>query len=369
MKKISSIILTILIGSLMYACNSTDHSELGDGIFAEFKTNKGTFVAKLYHEQTPLTVANFVSLAEGTNEMVTEEDKKGVPFYDGLVFHRVIKDFMIQGGDPKGNGSGGPGYRFPDEIVPELGHSGKGILSMANSGPSTNGSQFFITLKETPWLNGKHTVFGEIVEGQEVVDAIGLVEVVNDRPVNDVVMEKVTIIRNGNPKLKAFEKQLKDIEKEQEKAFAEKENKMKSNQKLFAKAFEDSEEMESGLKIHYVEKNDNEKPEYQTKVLINYAGYLTDGTLFDSNIYTVEKENNPGENINQNSGKYKPMELAIDPELGLIPGFKEAVLNLKYDEKVYILIPPHLAYGENGVPQVIPPNSELVFYVEMHKAE
>src|SRR5690625_2210967 len=201
MKKINLIILTLLLGSLMYACNSSDHSELGNGIFAEFQTNEGTFVAKLYHEQTPLTVANFVSLAEGTNEMITEEDKKGVPFYDGLIFHRVIKDFMIQGGDPQGNGSGGPGYRFPDEFVPELTHSGKGILSMANSGPNTNGSQFFITLKETPWLDGKHTVFGEIVEGQEVVDAIGLLETKNDRPVNEVVMEKVTIIRNGNPKL------------------------------------------------------------------------------------------------------------------------------------------------------------------------
>lgn len=370
MKKINLIILSLLLGSLMYACNSnTDGAELGDGIFAEFKTNNGTFTAKLYHKQTPLTVANFVSLAEGTNEMVTEEDKIGVPFYDGLIFHRVIKDFMIQGGDPKGNGSGGPGYRFPDEFVPELEHNRKGILSMANSGPNTNGSQFFITLKETPWLNGKHTVFGEIVEGQEIVDAIGLVEVVNDRPVTDVIIEKVTIIRNGNPKLKAFEKQLKEIEKEQEKAFAEKEKVKEKNQKKFEKLFEDTEDLESGLRIHYIEKNDNEKPEYQTRVFINYAGYLTDGTLFDSNIYTVENENNPEINIDPNSGKYNPIEIAIDPELQFIPGFKEAVLNLKYDEKVYILIPPHLAYGENGVPGLIPPNSELVFYIEMLKTE
>src|SRR5699024_9074703 len=137
MKKINPIILTLLLGSLMVACSTNKHAELGDGIFAEFTTNQGTFIAKLYHEQTQLTVANFVSLAEGTNEMLTEEDKKGTPFYDGLIFHRVIKDFMIQGGDPEGNGSGGPGYRFPDEFVPELTHSGKGILSMANSGPNT----------------------------------------------------------------------------------------------------------------------------------------------------------------------------------------------------------------------------------------
>src|SRR5699024_1124033 len=270
MKKISLIIFSLLIGSLLYACNtkSASHNHLGEGMFAEFKTNKGNFIVKLFYEQTPMTVANFVSLAEGTNNMVTDENLKGKPFYDGLIFHRVIKDFMIQGGDPLGTGSGGPGYRFPDEIVPELGHSGKGILSMANSGPSTNGSQFFITLKETPWLNGKHTVFGEIVEGQEVVDAIGLVEVVNDRPVTDVIMQQATINRKENPKLKACEKQLKNREKEHEKAFAEKEKKMKSNQKLFEKAFKDAEELESGLRIHYVEKNDNEKPEYQTMVTI-----------------------------------------------------------------------------------------------------
>src|SRR5690625_206041 len=224
MKKINLIILTLLLGSFLYACNNgNDHAALGDGIFAEFETNEGTFIAKLYYEETPLTVANFVSLAEGTNEMVTEEGKKGVPFYDGIIFHRVINDFMIQGGDPQGNGMGGPGYRFPDEFVPELTHHSKGILSMANSGPNTNGSQFFITLTATPHLNGAHTVFGEIVEGQDVVDAIGLVETKNDRPVDDVVIEKVTIIRNVNPKLKAFEKQLKEIEKKQEKALAEKE--------------------------------------------------------------------------------------------------------------------------------------------------
>lgn len=370
MKKINSIILTLLLGSLLYACNNgNDHAALGDGIFAEFKTNKGNFIAKLYYEETPLTVANFVSLAEGTNEMVTEENKKGVPFYDGVIFHRVIKDFMIQGGDPQGNGMGGPGYRFPDEIVPELTHNDKGILSMANSGPNTNGSQFFITLKETPWLDGKHTVFGKIVEGQDVVDAIGQLKTENDRPLNDVVIEKVTIIRNGNPKLASFEKQLKDIEKKQEKALAEKEKVKNKNQKKFEKLFDDSEELESGLRIHYVEKNDNEKPEYQDNAGINYAGYLTDGTLFDSNLYEVIKENNPEENIEKNDSRFNPITITISPELGFIPGFKEAVLEMKYGEKVYILIPSHLAYGEAGVPGLIPPNSELVFYVEMLKVE
>lgn len=374
MKKISSIFLTILMSSLLYACNTSDNSsradqsELGDGMFAEFKTNHGDFIVKLHYEKAPLTVANFVALAEGTNGMVTEEDKIGKPFYDGLIFHRIIKDFMIQGGDPKGNGSGGPGYRFPDEFDPSLQHDSKGVLSMANSGPSTNGSQFFITLKETPWLNGMHTVFGKVVKGQEIVDTIGEIETAqSDIPVEDVVLEKVIIIRNGNPKLDDFETLLKDLEKKQEKNQAAKGKVQAKNEKKFDKFFKDAEELESGVQIHYVEKNDNDKPEYQTKVEVFYAGYLKNGLLFDSNIYDIVDENNPGDGIEPDG--FRPMELEIDPELGLIPGFREAILSLKYDEKAYILIPPHLAYGENGVQDVIPPNSELIFYIEMHKAE
>lgn len=365
MKKISLIIFSLLIGSLLYACNtkSASHNHLGEGMFAEFKTNKGNFIVKLFYEQTPMTVANFVSLAEGTNNMVTDENLKGKPFYDGLIFHRVIKDFMIQGGDPLGTGSGGPGYRFPDEIVPELQHKNKGILSMANSGPATNGSQFFITLKETPWLDGNHTVFGEVVEGQEIVDEIGLIETsAQDRPIEEVVIEKVTIIRNGKPKLEDFEKQLEKFEKEQEEKNAKLKLVQEENKKKFAELFEDAETLESGLKIHYIEKKDNKKPEYQTSVAVNYAGFLENGTLFDSNIYSIVNENT-SESLDES--RFKPMVLEISPELGLIPGFREALLELKFGEKVYILIPSHLAYGEAGVQEVIPPNSDLIFYIEM----
>ncbi|HET7361176.1 MAG TPA: peptidylprolyl isomerase, partial [Salinimicrobium sp.] len=191
MKKLSILFFCAILFSLS-SCTE-DYPELEDGIYAEIITNKGPIVAELYYKAAPMTVASFVSLAEGKSTLadsIYRNDDKG--FYDGLIFHRVIKDFMIQGGDPTGTGSGGPGYTFPDEIVDSLQFNSKGLLAMANSGPNTNGSQFFITLKETPWLNGLHTIFGEVVIGQDVVDAIGQVETATgDRPVEDVVMKEV----------------------------------------------------------------------------------------------------------------------------------------------------------------------------------
>src|SRR5690606_20707117 len=216
MGKISMLFLAITLA--VTGCKDKNYKELGDGIFAEIQTTKGDIIVKLHYDKTPVTVANFVSLAEGTNTFVTDSLKKK-KYYDGIVFHRVIKDFMIQAGDPTGTGRFGPGYKFEDELSDSLRHNKKGILSMANAGINTNGSQFFITHKETPALDGYdqngnlkncqnprvgcHTVFGEVVKGLEVVDSIANVETskdpqTKDRPIKDVVITHVEIIKNGS---------------------------------------------------------------------------------------------------------------------------------------------------------------------------
>src|SRR5690554_6020920 len=214
MRKLT-LLFTLLFISMLFASCQVQYPHLENGVYAEFKTNKGVFVAKLYNEATPLTVANFVALTEGTNGMV-DSTYKGKRFYDGLTFHRIIKDFMIQGGDPKGDGTGNPGYAFPDEFTDTIQFDRKGLLAMANSGPETNGSQFFITLKDTPWLNNRHTIFGEIVEGQEVVDAIGMVETEKpgDKPIQPIIIEKLNIIKKGNVKVPYFTEEMGKLEQE-----------------------------------------------------------------------------------------------------------------------------------------------------------
>ena len=185
--------------------------KLADGVYAEFDTAKGKILVQLEYEKVPLTVANFVGLAEGTKDYAKEPGgtpkAQGKAFYDGLIFHRVIPDFMIQGGCPQGSGMGGPGYRFRDEFDPSLKHTGPGILSMANAGPGTNGSQFFITHKATPWLDGKHSVFGHVVEGQDVVDKIAKGD----------SLKSIKILRIGD-KAKQFKGDQADFEKFSKKA-------------------------------------------------------------------------------------------------------------------------------------------------------
>jgi peptidyl-prolyl cis-trans isomerase A (cyclophilin A) len=166
--------------------------------YAHFETNLGNFSVELFDAKAPKTVANFVGLAEGTKEWTHPKTgvKQKTPYYDGIIFHRVIQGFVLQGGDPLGQGFGGPGYNFEDEFHPDLRHDRAGILSMANAGPNTNGSQFFVTLAPTPHLDRRHSVFGAVVSGMDVVEKIGKVPTdKNDRPATPVVMNKVTIER------------------------------------------------------------------------------------------------------------------------------------------------------------------------------
>jgi len=358
------IFLSLLImSSLAVACNDK-YPDLPEGIYAEFVTNQGTFVAKLYNKATPLTAANFVSLAEGNNPLV-DSAYGGKPYYNGLTFHRVIADFMIQGGDPNGDGTGNPGYRFPDEIVDSLKHDRKGILSMANSGPETNGSQFFITLKETPWLDGKHTVFGEIVVGQDIVDSIGLTptEKPGDRPVKPVIMEEVNIIRKGKASVADFASELERIEAEREEKRKKLERMAIDQAVMFSSLRSKAEEYESGLRIFFNQRGDGAKPGDSDMLLINYAGFFNNGQLFTTNKMEVAERY---EMVDPNlvaRGGYSPMKTSID-EPRLIKGFREALGELKVGDRVTVFIPSDLAYGKQGN-RGIPPDTDLIFEMEL----
>ena len=311
-----------------------------DGIFVDFHTTKGDIVVKLTYKQTPLTVANFVALAEGTQE--NNVKPIGTPFYDGLMFHRVIADFMIQGGDPLGTGQGNPGYSFPDEIVSSLKHDGPGVLSMANSGPSTNGSQFFITHKATPWLDGRHTIFGYVVEGQNVVDSIAQGD----------IMDKVTIRRVGRS-AKKFD--APKVFKDQMQATIDAKQALLESQKEAFKSIVDSisanslstETTDSGLVIIKTFKGNGEKPVAGKEVKVHYRGKLFSGKVFDSSF---------------ESGK--PIQFPIGVGR-VIPGWDEGIMALSVGDKATLVIPSFLAYGERGAGGVIPPNADLIFDVEL----
>ncbi len=360
-----SLIAIIMIG--LVSCKTAKYNDLDDGLYADIETQKGDILLFLEYDKTPITVANFVSLAEGTNTYVDEKYKEK-PFYDGLKFHRVVPDFVIQGGDPRGNGSGDPGYKFEDEFPMNeegnllLKHDGAGVLSMANSGPDANGSQFFITHKEIPHLNGVHTVFGHVVKGQPVVDSI---------QANDVI-EKVTIIRVGKDAkkfdaAKVFNDYFQHIEEEQ-KEFQAKLEEVKSK---LAKFVQDNEAtakvLPSGLKIISIHEGSGEKPKMGTKVMVNYAGYFLSGDLFDSNIKDIAKTYGKYDKRRDQMGGYGPIPMDYSPNAALIAGFKEGLQHMNYGDKVMLIIPSHLAYGEQGARGVIPPNTDLLFELEIVK--
>ena len=357
---------------VFFSCNSQKkaYKDLGDGLFADIETTKGHIVVKLNYKEVPTTVANFVTLAEGKNNFVKVE-YKGKPFYNGTIFHRVIDGFMIQGGDPTGTGMGDPGYRFEDEFVPSLKHSKKGILSMANSGPNTNGSQFFITQVPTPHLDGRHTVFGETVKGEEVIDAIAKApRNGQDRPNEDIKIKNITIVANGKDAekfdaVKVFDSYFKSVA-EREK---EKEERVKRASAKFLEEIKVQEPqakvLPSGVKIFTINNGEGKQPKQTEFAMVNYAGYLRNGGLFDSNIKEVEESYGKYQAMREQQNGYQPIPFPYTPSAQLIPGFKEALVTMKVGDKIRVFIPATLGYGEAGAGDVIPPNSDLIFDIEI----
>ena len=341
-------ILFFLLNSIIFSCNN-QYNELEDGVYAEINTSLGTMLIQLNYKETPVTVANFIALSKGTHPDV-KQDFKEKKFYNGLIFHRVMDKFMIQGGCPLGNGSGNPGYTFDDEINPNLKHDKPGILSMANSGPATNGSQFFITEVPTPWLDGKHTVFGQVISGIEIQDKISNVKTaIANRPENDVIINSVNIIKigesannfdevsvwiNEEPKL---EKRRIEIEK------TKREELTKQLEKL-SKGYTTTT---SGLKYKILVSTKNKKAVNGNNVKVHYTGKLIDGNIFDSSLR-----------------RNLPFEFKIG-EGRVIRGWEEALQILRVGEKASFIIPSNLAYGPRGAGGVIPPNATLIFEIEL----
>jgi len=306
---------------------------MNNGIYAKFTTSKGEILVQLEDEKTPGTVGNFVALSEGNLE--NQVKPQGTPYYDGLKFHRVIPDFMIQGGCPQGTGTGNPGYKFDDEFHPDLKHDAPGKLAMANSGPATNGSQFYITHIPTPWLDNKHTVFGSVVEGQDIVDTI----------VQGDELTSVEIIRAGEAaeKFNAVEA-FRTFEGSREAREAEEKAAQKALLDTVAAGYE---ETASGLRYQILQKGNGKQATKGAGVSVHYKGQLLDGTVFDSS--------------------YKRKE-PIDFNVGIgqvIAGWDEGIQLLKVGDKARFVIPSNLGYGAVGAGGVIPPNATLIFDVEL----
>tara|TARA_B100001287_G_scaffold76972_1_gene64020 strand:- start:634 stop:1569 length:936 start_codon:yes stop_codon:yes gene_type:complete len=306
---------------------------MDNGLYAKFLTLKGDILIKLEHNKTPGTVGNFVALAKG--DLENSIKKQGNPYYDGLKFHRVIPDFMIQGGCPLGTGTGNPGYKFDDEIHENLKHDSPGVLSMANAGPGTNGSQFFITHVPTPWLDGKHSVFGKTVDGQSVIDSI----------TQGDIIESIEIIAVGDD-AKSFNavESFRKFESARAKRIEEEALAAQMELDKHSKGFKITK---SGLRYQIIKEGYGVSPEKNSTISVHYKGQLIDGTVFDSSY----KRNQP-----------------IEFKLGVgqvIPGWDEGIALLKVGEKARFVIPSSLAYGSQGAGGVIPPNANLIFDVEL----
>ena len=317
------------------AQSSPGNTALGDGLFARINTAKGEILLKLEFEKTPLTVCSFVGLAEGKMDVCN-----GKPFYNGLTFHRVVANFMIQGGDPLGNGMGGPGYQFPDEFDASLRHNGPGVLSMANAGPGTNGSQFFITHTATPHLDGKHTVFGRVVEGQRVVNAIQQ----GDKIISIVIVRNGAAAQGFRPDQQTFNTLLSRVgAAAADRVKAQRE----ADLKTIAEKYPGLKTDGNGVQYIIQQNGSGAIPKKGSTVKVNYRGMFLSGEVFDAS--------------DAHGG---PIEFQAG--MGqLIPGWDMTVLQMSLGEKRLVVIPPELAYGERGAGGVIPPNAFIVFEMEL----
>lgn len=341
-----SVKIVFVLAIIFSACKSK-YPALENGLYADIQTNKGDILIKLHHNKVPMTVANFVSLAEGNNPKLVDS-LQGKPFYDGIKFHRVIKDFMIQGGDPTGTGGGNAGYKFADEFPLNndgslaYAHNKSGVLSMANSGPATNSCQFFITHKETPWLDGKHSVFGQVQVGQSVVDSIQQNDFIN----------KIDIIRIGDsakafdaPKVFSFELDNEEGRREANKKKLEEAIKRFQQEMGIDKAIKTN----SGLKVLQLQKGTGEKVNTALPTTVHYTLYSSSGKKIDSSL-----------------DRNKPFTFTIDTD-SLIAGWEEGASMMSEGEKSRLFIPSYLGYGSVGRPPVIKPNTDLIFEIEILK--
>jgi cyclophilin family peptidyl-prolyl cis-trans isomerase len=376
----ASALLAVACGATPDIRVNNQEIKVGDGLYALFETSKGDILIQLEMEKAPITVANFVALAEGNHPKVTV--KKGEPFFDGLIFHRVIPQFMIQGGDPDGRGTGGPGYQFPDEFHPSLRHNGPGILSMANSGPGTNGSQFFITEVATNWLDDRHSIFGKVIAGLEKVTEIANAERdPRDVPKTPITM-KVKIIRQGKAAKefdapKVFTEGLAGAEAKAAKEAAEAEAKGAARaaeftwftngtvnsaefEKKYAEWIAKAENRAEGLKVLVVTEGEGEPMVDGEQALVHYAGYLNSGKPFDTSVKEVAKA---WGQYNPQREPYQGFPVTCGNQGRVIKGWQQGLIGLKKGSHAKLIIPPALGYGEAGAGGVIPPNATLVFDV------
>ena len=362
MKLLKAAILISLVTFI--SCKTAKYGDLSDGLYADIQTTKGDILLSLDYDNVPITTSNFVSLAEGTNIYV-QEKYKGKPFYDGLTFHRVVPEFMIQGGDPNGNGTGGPGFTFENEHPKKADSTDlytfdkPGVLAMANAGRDTNGSQFFITHVAYPSINGGYSIFGQVVEGQQVVDSIAI----GDK------MKQVNIIRIGKDAKQfdatsVFASYFKDLEEKTKianEAIADAKaaflNSVEANK---AKATE----LPSGLKMLITETGTGLKPKKGVDVRINCSGYFTDGNLFYTTDLDQARKFGKYNERQEMMGAYNAFTMPYSEEATLVPGFREGMLNMNYGDKAMLFIPSYLGYGSQGNGP-IPPNTDLIFEIEL----